>query len=629
MCKPIEDALSVPDHSDTAVDPCIDELIDKLSAIRADLLAAERLVSAQATTLNETHRLSAINLWHYMAMRQHDIRPLQEQLAALGLSSLGRAESHVLASIDTVLHLLCLLAGPKAPSVDGACAGIGYAAGKRLLAQNTAALLGDRPRQRTVRIMVTMPAEAATDYRLMRQMLANGMDCMRINCAHDDAEAWAGMIANLRQAERELGRSCKILMDIAGPKLRTGPLATTPRAIKWRPNHAIREPARIWLTGDQDPAPAPDRAEACLPLSGKGVSELRVGDILEFSDSHGVSVALEIVAAVGGGWWAKTSQRARVKAGTPLRLRAPSEALPSNAEIRVAALPRVAKPLRLNVGDTLLLTGDLEPGAAAVYSDNEILLRPAHIGCLPPTIISQVRTGDRVWLDDGKIGGVVRDVTSGYFEVEITRTHGKSVRLGAEKGINLPDTPLRIPALTAKDIADLEFIVAHADMVGYSFVQSVEDVEVLLTHLARLGGLQIGIVLKIETPRAFAALPQLLLAAMRAERVGVMIARGDLAVECGYERMAEVQEEVLWLCEAAHVPVIWATQVLENVAQIGVPSRAEITDAAMGVRAECVMLNKGPYIVEAIRTLDDILQRMEAHQSKKSQLLRELHAWSG
>lgn len=107
-----------------------------------------------------------------------------------------------------------------------------------------------------------------------------------------------------------------------------------------------------------------------------------------------------------------------------------------------------------------------------------------------------------------------------------------------------------------------------------------------------------------------------------------MIARGDLAVECGYERMAEVQEEVLWLCEAAHLPVIWATHVLENVAQIGVPSRAEITDAAMGGRAECVMLNKGPYILEAICSLDDILRRMESHQSKKSQMLRELHSWS-
>ena len=106
--------------------------------------------------------------------------------------------------------------------------------------------------------------------------------------------------------------------------------------------------------------------------------------------------------------------------------------------------------------------------------------------------------------------------------------------------------------------------------------------------------------------------------------MGVMIARGDLAIECGYERMAEVQEEILWIAEAGHVPVIWATQVLETLAKTGRPSRAEITDAAMGERAECVMLNKGPYVVEAVRTLDDILRRMEAHHAKKMPMMRRL-----
>jgi pyruvate kinase len=114
---------------------------------------------------------------------------------------------------------------------------------------------------------------------------------------------------------------------------------------------------------------------------------------------------------------------------------------------------------------------------------------------------------------------------------------------------------------------------------------------------------------------------------MAADSAGVMIARGDLAVECGYERMAEVQEEILWCAEAAHMPVIWATQVLESLAKTGLPSRAEISDAGLGVRAECVMLNKGPYILQAIRTLDDILKRMSGHQTKKRPLLRALRAW--
>jgi pyruvate kinase len=111
---------------------------------------------------------------------------------------------------------------------------------------------------------------------------------------------------------------------------------------------------------------------------------------------------------------------------------------------------------------------------------------------------------------------------------------------------------------------------------------------------------------------------------MRSPASGVKIARGDLAVECGYERLAEIQEEILWMAEASHTPVIWATQVLESLAKSGIPSRAEITDAAMGERAECVMLNKGPYILEAVRALDNILTRMQAHQRKKSAMLRPL-----
>ena len=107
-----------------------------------------------------------------------------------------------------------------------------------------------------------------------------------------------------------------------------------------------------------------------------------------------------------------------------------------------------------------------------------------------------------------------------------------------------------------------------------------------------------------------------------------MVARGDLAVECGFERLAEVQDEILWLCDAAHVPVVWATQVLDQMARTGQPSRPEVSDAVMGARAECVMLNKGPFIVDAVVALDDILRRAETHQQKKVPLLRRLKSWS-
>ena len=243
-------------------------------------------------------------------------------------------------------------------------------------------------------------------------------------------------------------------------------------------------------------------------------------------------------------------------------------------------------------------------------------------------MFAQVCVGERIWFDDGRIGGVIKRADPKWLEVQITHARDSGEKLAGDKGINLPDSQLHLPALTEKDIEDLAVVAQLADMVGLSFVQQASDVQALRERLHELGKPDLGIVLKIETRRAFENLPELLFSAMASKSAGIMIARGDLAVECGYERLAEVQEEILWAAEATHMPVIWATQVLETLAKTGLPSRAEITDAAMGERAECVMLNKGPHITEAMRTLDDILRRMQDHQTKKRPLLRALRAWS-
>jgi len=198
------------------------------------------------------------------------------------------------------------------------------------------------------------------------------------------------------------------------------------------------------------------------------------------------------------------------------------------------------------------------------------------------------------------------------------------VKLGAFKGINLPDTELTTPILNAKDRADLQFAARHADLVAFSFLRDPSDLEPCLEALDAAGGENLSVVLKIETHQGFASFVPLLTAALQRRSIAVMVARGDLGVELGFERLAEVQEELLWLCEAAHVPVIWATQVLESLSKTGVPSRAEVTDAAMAVRAECVMLNKGPFVDEAVRFLDDVLARMQHHQSKKTSKCRKL-----
>jgi len=291
----------------------------------------------------------------------------------------------------------------------------------------------------------------------------------------------------------------------------------------------------------------------------------------------------------------------------------------------VGALFQGADTIRLYRGDSLVLTRNPAPGQPARFDNDSGIQRPAHIACSLPEIFPNIRSGERILFDDGRIGGVIRATGPDEILVEVTEARDAGEKLLPDKGINLPDTQLDLAGLTDLDIGHLEFIVRHADMVGLSFVRKPDDVLLLQKHLKRLRAVKLGIVMKIETRSAFERLPELIFALLRSPVAGVMIARGDLAVECGYERLAELQEEILWLAEAAHLPVIWATQVLEGMAKTGKPSRAEVTDAAMGERAECVMLNKGPHIIETIRMLDNILQRMQAHQWKKRSLLRRLH----
>ena len=284
----------------------------------------------------------------------------------------------------------------------------------------------------------------------------------------------------------------------------------------------------------------------------------------------------------------------------------------------------------LHEGDRLLITRSELRGHASHHDDHGQQTALASIGCTLDDVLDCVRSGERILLDDGKIAGVVEEALSSRLVVRITRARKQGVRLRADKGMNFPDTDLSLPALTPDDVESLGFIARHADMVSYSFVRRPEDIRELHEHLVGLGKPDLGVILKIENRQAFDNLPALLLEAMRCSpATGVMIARGDLAVECGWERLVEVQEEILWMAEAAHMPVVWATQVLEGMAKTGLPSRAEITDAGMGARAECVMLNKGPNIVETVRILHEILRLMKEHQVKKRPTFRRLHMADG
>lgn len=441
------------------------------------------------------------NLARYLALRQQDLRSLQLELAALGLSSLGRCESRVLENLDAVIAVLAATQGLAypAPSYEE------FYARDTALEQHAEALFGRPSPHRRARIMVTLPSEAAEQPELLLQLLERGMNVARINCAHDEPSVWEKMVAHLRQAEAQTQRRCKILLDLAGPKIRTGPVAMPP-----------------------------DK-------------------------------------------------------------------------------PKVYR------GDRILLT----PDVTEVNSDIS-----CQVTCTLPAILGQLQVGATVWIDDGKIGArVVRVEPAGVvLEVEKISPQGKKLR--AQKGLNFPDSQLQIQPLTDKDCQDLHFVVRHADLVGYSFVQQPADLQLLVSELERRQARpDLGLILKMETQRAVKNLPALIATVAGCRPLGVMIARGDLAVEIGWLRLGEIQEELLWICEAAQVPVVWATQVLDQLTKEGLPSRPELSDAVMSACAECVMLNKGPYLLEAVALLDELLARMQTHQHKKSQRLRALYSW--
>lgn len=614
-------------ESSGLADADLEGILRELTAIRADIVTAATRSAKRLDPVHPSYRASAGNLVHYLALRRRDLRPLQSRLAKLGLSSLGRAESHVLATLDAVLEVLHRLTGLPRPPIPAEPAVIDFATGERLLTEHTETLLGAATHGRGVRIMVTMPSEAADDYTLVYDLLQRGMDCMRINCAHDDAVAWARMIEHLRRAERSLGRSCRVVMDLAGPKLRTGPLLPGPCVLRIRPRRdaygRVVAAARVWLTPATAPRSAPSPADACLPVPATWLARIRPGDRVKFTDAREAKRVWEAVDLTEGGCWLEATETAYIVPGTVLRQEGEREKA-EDREAVIGDLPPTEIALTLQQGDQLILTKDLQPGRPATHDRQGQLLTPALIGCTIPEVLDAVRVGESIWFDDGKIGGVIEQVEADQVRVRITRTRLRGDKLRSDKGINLPESNLRLAAMTDKDREDLAFVAGHADVVELSFANRVEDVEMLQQRLTDLTATPPAIVLKIETRRAFTNLPEMLLTGMRSPSCGVMIARGDLAVECGFERLAEIQEEILWICEAAHVPVIWATQVLETLAKEGLPSRAEITDAAMGDRAECVMLNKGPHMLSAVSVLDDILRRMQTHQAKKRSMLREL-----
>jgi pyruvate kinase len=577
---------------------------------------------------NPEAQCSCDNLLAYLALREHDLQGIQLELAEYGLSSLGRLEGSVLHSLLMVMRQL----GVPAEEADLLKPDAEQA--RFLLAQRSTLLLG-RPRpQHQTRIMVTLEPDLIRRPDLIEQLLLQGMDIARVNCAHDTPHEWAMLIRAVRDAEERLacrgqpvGRKCRIFMDLGGPKVRTGPLTPTSRPLKLAvEKDPYGRPSRM-LEGILDVEAAQTRRISSpgvprsfvIALPGQtGLVTLQLGEELRFTDTRGRSRSMRVLERVSHTRVRVGLERtAYVEEGTELTAA-------GGTCLRIGPIMPQPAEIRVQAGDRILLYRDpARLGHGAVEG------RPAGISCTLPSVLQMVKPGHRICIDDGKITTVVRALTPEHAELEVTAPHEIPARIRDEKGLNFPDSAIDIPAFTPQDREDLRFVVDHATAVGLSFVHRVQDLLDLQRALQELGRQDFGIVIKIETREAIHRLAQLLLAGLQLPKFGVMIARGDLAVEVGFEHLALVQEDILCLCEAAHVPVIWATQVLESLAKSGLPARAEITDAATGQRAECVMLNKGRFILDAVKILADLLGSRERQRIKKRQVFRDITAQHG
>jgi pyruvate kinase len=558
----------------------------------------------------------ARNLVHYLEMSKSNTPALRTSLRRLGLYSLAHAERNVLGSIKAVIRAIDALTGNGNPDPEALATAI--QAENPTAAAHRRAILGPSPEGRNVSIMVTLPIEAADNRTLVEEMLSAGMNVARINCAHDDAEAWKHMIANVREAAAAAGSECRVIMDLAGPKLRTGELKPGPGVIHIRPKRdpmgRVIAPRRIRLIPD-DTIQRGTKA-AVVPVPRECVELARVGDEIRLRDTRGKKRKFPVVETDERGIILESFQGAYIATDTPFTLHRAASG--EKLKYRVGELPAVERPLLLHVGDTLIVNSNGRPGEPAKEDSDGNILTPAHISCQQPEVFQYLTVGEELSLNDGKITGIITDVREDRLEVEITKAKPTGSRLRGHRGMNFPQSDIRLPGLTAIDKSNLQFIVRHADAVNLSFIRKPKDVELLLEELDRLDAPDLGLVIKVETKKGFKNLPRLILAAMRRYPLAVMIARGDLAVECGWTRLAELQKEILWTCDAARVPVMWATQVLEQETKKGLPSRAEITDAAESQHADCVMLNKGPHILATIRTLDNILRRMQSLRDRKS-----------
>ena len=279
-----------------------------------------------------------------------------------------------------------------------------------------------------------------------------------------------------------------------------------------------------------------------------------------------------------------------------------------NEPYNIAILGDLQGP-KLRVGDLENGRIELKEGQEIIFTTEKIVGTPERIYVSYPSLANDVKIGERIFLDDGKMEVEVIEILNPN-EVKISVTLGGT--LLPKKGVNLPDSALTMPSLTDKDIADLEFILEkNLDWVALSFVRSTKDVRELKRLINKTDS-KIKIISKIEMPEALTNIRDIII-----ESDGIMIARGDLGVEVPIEQVPLIQKEIILKCMHRAKPVIVATQMMESMMERTKPNRSEVTDVANAVLegADAVMLSgetaMGDYPTLVVETMSKIIMEVE------------------
>ncbi|MEB3751213.1 pyruvate kinase [Geobacillus icigianus] len=551
------------------------------------------------------HEESRDQLLAYIYAREHMPADVRETLAEYGWRLEGQ-EGHFLDVLERILACWHL------PTQSGqAWQKVTKTRAHELIRQRAAAVLGSSSSDRPTRIMVTMDAAWVDEPGLIERLLLCGMDIARINCAYSSPDTWEALIAIIRQTERMLapqGRRCRIYMDLPGPKVRIDRLAVQDGPMKLTVKENQYGESAESLTGLLSFSAVPPLSS--LPrevsfvwkLTADDEETVAEGDELLFTDVRGKKRSLQVMRSIAPSCFVvRLFQTAYVQSGMKLRRGSTSFTLSSALCLPKRALVTAGTPLHIYFHEAALFSSSSDHGVKLTTT--------------LPKAWRNVRTGDRLYFNDGRITARVVKVGEGHVEAKVIADGGKRKAIKQGTGIHLPDSfcHLAVPPLTDRDLEWLPFIAKWADIVGLSFVQAPHDVRKLHGLLAEQGAGSLPVIAKIETRAALHQFVRILLEGLKLPAFGVMIARGDLALEIGFEHLAAMQCEMLSLCRAAHIPVIWATQVLEQMAKKGVPSRPELSDVFLGKQAQCIMLNKGAHIAEAVRLLAFLLANEDSH----------------